>query len=95
MHTCHRTLTPDPHPRYLYDRSKVSEEEMEELMTGAPLVPVSGTVSIVRLSSASPCLGSACAMCVRQGGLGYGVCADNLRAVPWGDPALPKNKEPR
>jgi len=68
---CHRTLGHDPHPRYLYDRSRASDAEIAKLVAAQPndLVGLSSAPSaaaITRLSSASPCLGSACALWVPE-----------------------------
>ena len=51
-------------------------------------------------SKGSPCLGSACAMWVHKENAdgtpsGSGVCADNLRATPWVDAAMPRNEDDR
>lgn len=67
---CHRTLGHDPHPRYLYDRSRVSEAEIAALAADQPTgivgLSTSPCAAITRISSASPCIGSACALWVPE-----------------------------
>lgn len=106
--TCHRTLAPDPHPRYLYDRRRVSEAEIEQLRREPPgaILAVSDPAAITRLGGGCPCIGSGCALWVpetrtvfgnarptaRDAPTGEGHCADNPKVVR-ADPAADAKKE--
>lgn len=93
---CHRTLTPDPHPRYLFDRTRISDAELAELaeVAASPpggIVAVSDPAAITRLGTGSPCIGSRCALWVGMPGKN-GICADNPDRIR-DDPAVGDAKE--